>query len=54
MVISKRQEKALREWHVADPVDAAERAKHDIVARYQNVRNPFVDFPQLVDQIADF
>ncbi len=54
MLISKKQEKALREWHVADPVDALERTKHDVVARHQNIRNPFVDFPQLVDQIADF
>ncbi len=54
MVISKNQEKALREWHVADPVDAAEKTKHDIVARYQNIRNPFVDFPELVNQISDF
>lgn len=52
--ISKRQEKALRQWHVADPVDAEEREKHDVVASHQNVRNPFVDFPQLVDQISDF
>ncbi len=54
MVISKNQEKALREWHKADPVDATEKTKHEIVAEYQNVRNPFVDFPQLVDQISDF
>jgi hypothetical protein len=52
--ISKKQEAALRQWHVADPVDAQEIAKHEIVVGHQNVRNPFVDFPQLVDQIADF
>lgn len=54
MVISKNQEKALREWHKADPVDATEKEKHDIVAGHQNIRNPFVDFPNLVDQITDF
>lgn len=54
MVISKKQEAALRAWHVADPVDAAEKTKHDIVARHQNIRNPFVDFPELVNQISDF
>lgn len=54
LVISKNQEKALREWHKADPVDAEERENHDIVAGHQNVRNPFVDFPELVDQITDF
>jgi hypothetical protein len=54
MAISKKQEAALRQWHLADPADAQERTKHDIVAKHQNVRNPFVDFPQLVDQISDF
>ena len=54
MPISKAQEKALREWHKADPIDATEREKHEVVSKHQNVRNPFVDFPQLVDQIADF
>ena len=54
MPISKAQEKALRAWHVADPIDASEIAKQEIVAGHQNVRNPFVDFPQLVNQITDF
>lgn len=54
MPISKAQEKALREWHTADPIDASEIAKHEIVAGHQNVRNPFIDFPQLVNQISDF
>lgn len=54
MPISKKQEAALRQWHVADPVDAMEIARHEIVAKHQNIRNPFVDFPKLVDQISDF
>ena len=54
MPISKKQEAALRAWHAADPVDAEEKEKHDVVAKHQNVRNPFVDFPQLVNQISDF
>lgn len=54
MPISKRQEAALREWDKADPIDAMEIARHEIVAKHQNVRNPFVDFPKLADQIADF
>lgn len=54
MPISKKQEAALRAWHKADPVDANEIVKHEIVAGHQNIRNPFVDFPNLVDQISDF
>ena len=52
--ISKKQEAALRAWHVADPIDANEIEKHEIVSRHQNIRNPFIDFPQLVNQISDF
>ncbi|MFL5786291.1 MAG: endonuclease I family protein [Bacteriovoracaceae bacterium] len=52
--ISKKQEAALRIWHKADPVDEMEKKKADIVTEHQHTRNPFVDFPQLVDQIADF
>jgi deoxyribonuclease-1 len=54
MPISKAQEKALREWNAADPIDALELEKHDVVSKHQNIRNPFVDFPQLVNQITDF
>ncbi len=54
MPISKKQETALRAWHVADPIDAAELEKHEVVSKHQDVRNPFVDFPQLVNQISDF
>jgi endonuclease I len=37
-----------------DPVDAEEIARHEVIAKYQKVRNPFVDFPQLVEKVADF
>ena len=34
-------------WHEADPVDAAEWARHEYVARLQGNRNPFVVDPTL-------
>jgi endonuclease I len=36
----------LLQWHVADPVDARERARNDVVYSYQGNRNPFIDHPQ--------
>jgi endonuclease I len=54
MPISKDQEAALREWHKADPADAMEIKRHEMIAKKQNSRNPFVDHPELVDMIKDF
>lgn len=52
--ISKAEELILRQWHKADPIDSAEKTRHEMISKYQNVRNPFVDYPELVDTIADF
>lgn len=48
-------ESELRQWHVIDPVDDNERQRNDIIyENYQHNRNPFIDYPELVDQIHDF
>ena len=37
-------------WHQADPVDAAEQSRNDLVGWvYQTNRNPFVDHPEWVN-----
>lgn len=49
------QEDLLRQWHAEDPVDDYERQRNDdIYAAWQLNRNPFIDHPEWVDQIADF
>jgi len=38
-------------WHEADPVDAFEINRNNLIYGYQNNRNPFIDHPELVNQI---
>jgi endonuclease I len=48
-------ENILREWHAKDPVDISEQNRNDdIYFNWQKNRNPFIDYPQFVDQISDF
>jgi deoxyribonuclease-1 len=54
LFIGPAEEMILKIWHREDPVDQAEKDRHETIARYQKVRNPFIDFPHLVDSIADF
>ena len=54
MSISPTQEQHLRNWHTEDPVDEAEVERNNQVQNAQGNRNPFIDFPHLVDDITDF
>lgn len=48
-------EQILRAWHKADPVNAMERRRNQLIYQdYQHNRNPFIDHPEWVDQIEDF
>jgi len=40
-------------WHAADPVDAFEEYRNDVVFSYQGNRNPFVDHPEYIDAIIN-
>jgi len=52
--IPASEEATLRNWSEEDPVDAVEQARNNEVEIVQGNRNPFVDSPALVGQIADF
>ena len=43
----------LREWHALYPPTAIDRARNNDVQTYQQNRNPFVDYPQLLHRLAD-
>lgn len=48
-------EAEMREWHVSDPVDSYEIARNNVIyTDYQHNRNPYIDYPELVDSIEDF
>jgi hypothetical protein len=44
-------ENALRRWHEEDPVDQEERRRNEAVYKLQNNRNPFIDYPNLINHI---
>ncbi len=54
MKVDPIQEKNLRDWHQLDPVDNAERARHERIFEFQKDRNPFIDNPEWVNEIQDF
>jgi hypothetical protein len=52
--ISPRQEAFLRKWDKEDPVDEEEMARNNAILSVQGNRNPFIDYPELVDKINKF
>ena len=41
----------LRDWHLTDPTDALEIERNNRVEAAQGNRNPYVDYPDLVDHV---
>ena len=41
----------LKQWHRNDPVSDKEKHRNDSVYKIQNKRNPFIDYPELVEII---
>lgn len=52
--IEASQEATLRAWDKLDPIDELERERNDKIEKIQGNRNPFVDYPNLADQVKDF
>jgi len=43
----------LLEWNELDPVDNFERRRNELIFDYQNNRNPYIDYPGLVNLVWD-
>jgi deoxyribonuclease-1 len=52
--IHPEEEAFLKAWHKADPVDEMEIHRNETFYGHTNVRNPFIDMPELADVILDF
>ena len=48
------QQNILRNWHNTHTVTVAESNRNNGIFRFQNNRNPFVDYPQLEKRITNF
>lgn len=54
ITIPPHEEMYLRMWNYADPVDADEMKRNNVVQSFQGNRNPFIDDPEYADLISDF
>lgn len=54
VAIDPIEEIFLKFWHMLDPVDELEKRRHEIIFGIQKNRNPYIDYPELVLQVADF
>jgi deoxyribonuclease-1 len=54
MTIGPNEEETLKNWSQQDPIDTAERSRHEEKFRAMQIRNPFIDHPEWVDMIRDY
>jgi deoxyribonuclease-1 len=52
--INDTQEYFLRKWHKENPVSEIDRERNDRIMKLQGNRNPFIDYPNLVNRIKNF
>ena len=51
LMFSDSIQKVLLDWHRADPVSPKELCRMDMISDIQHNRNPFIDYPELVEYI---
>lgn len=44
----------LLDWHKEDPVNDFEKNRNEIIFGYQNNRNPFIDHPELFEEVFNY
>lgn len=54
IAISPNEEVVLKKWNEQFPVDAVEMARNEEIYKVQGNRNPFIDYPELAEDISDF
>jgi deoxyribonuclease I len=54
MEIPDDYEKMLREWHLFDPPDEWERDRNSLIEDVQGNRNPYIDYPEMVERVRDY
>ncbi len=54
MDLDPYQESTLKKWHDEDPVDQDEALRNEEIYELQGSRNPFIDYPDLVNRIPNF
>ena len=51
LMFSDSIQKVLLDWHRADPISDKELCRADVISDIQGNRNPFIDYPELVEYI---
>lgn len=54
MKVGGAQEETLKKWNHEDPVDAEEMKRNDMIENVQGNRNPYIDYPELIDRVGVF
>lgn len=54
MAIDKMQEATLKRWNKEDPSTDEDVKRNDQIQQLQGNRNPFVDYPEMIDMIDNF